>query len=92
MAYTFSDASKREWPGPCVNGWREVKALLAEYKDWPRPALEQLMTHGHTNMLAALSVECNSLIKKTTNKDIIDTLTKLAAIARNADEVVFLEH
>jgi hypothetical protein len=91
MPYTFSDASKREWPGPSINGLDEVKQLIAAYKDWPRPALDQLLTHGMTNMLPALSVECRNLANKTNDQNIKHTLVALAAIALQADEVVILE-
>jgi hypothetical protein len=89
MSYSFSDANKRTWHGPCINGWQQVINLLA--KEQPRPALQQLIDHGHTNMLPALSFECTNLATKTNDKDIQHTLFHLAAVAKQADEVVILE-
>jgi hypothetical protein len=91
MAYSYSDASKQEWPGPSINGLRQVKKLAKEFQA-KRPALAQLLQHGHTNMLPALSVECTNLALKTTDIHIKHTLVHLASIARKADEIVVLEH
>lgn len=91
MAYSFSDARGHLGAGPSVNGLRDIKQLIAEYKDWPRPALEQLIQYGHTSLLPALSMECNNLAKKTTDKEIKHSLTSLAALARKADEVIIME-
>lgn len=90
MGYKFSDANGDSTHGPSINGLREVKDLMKEY-DNPRPALEQLLQHGHTNMLPALSMECRNLANKTNDKDIKHTLISLAAFARRADEIVILE-
>lgn len=91
MPYTFRDASKNSYPGPSINGLVEMKQLLSAYKDYPRPALEQLLEHGMTNMLPALSMECRNLANKTNDENVKHTLISLAAIARKADEVVILE-
>lgn len=92
MAYKFNDVNGFVADGPSINGLREVKQLMVEYKDWPRPALEQLLEHGHTDMLPALSVECKNLANKTNDKDIKSTLIKLAAAALKAKEVIIMEH
>jgi hypothetical protein len=92
MAYSYNDAEERQWAGPSINGLREIKQLLEAYKDWPRPALEQFLEHGYTNMLPALSVECTNLANKTTSEEIKHTLLHLASVALQADEIVILEH
>jgi hypothetical protein len=92
MAYKLNDVDGFIADGPSINGLREVKALLAEYKDQPRPALEQLLEYGHTTMLPALSVECANLANKTNDVDIKHTLKSLAAAARNAKELLIMEH
>lgn len=90
MPYKLNDANGYLGHGPTTTGFKLVKALNEEFKG-TRPALEQLIEHGHTNLLPALSSECNNLAKKTNNKDIKATLTKLAASARSAEEVLILE-
>jgi hypothetical protein len=92
MAYSFYDTKGYIGPGPSITGWRDVKKLLEEYKDIPRPALEQLIEHGHTNMLPALAVECRNLSNKTKDQDIKNTLKALSGLAKRAQEVIILEH
>jgi len=91
MAYTYSDANGHLSPGPSINGLRELKALIVEQRGWKHPALSQLLEHGHTNMLPALSAECRYLIVKTDNYDIQSTLTHLASLCLRADEMIVLE-
>ena len=90
MPYTFSDANKKSWAGPTISTLREIKNLIKEFKA-PRPALSQLLTYGYTPLLPALSMECNNLANKTKDKDIKSSLTHLAAVARQANEIVILE-
>lgn len=90
MAYTFSDADGKNWPGPSIHGWQQVINFLAIDKV-KRPALQQLIKFGHTNMLIALATECTNLAKAASTQDVKDTLTKLATLARKADEIIILE-
>lgn len=92
MAYTLKDAKGKEWAGPSINGLKEIKQLMIDNSNIKRPALEQLLQHGHTPMLASLSQECRSLARLTTDVNLQGTLNSLAATARNADEVVIMEH
>lgn len=91
MAYKFNDANGYLAAGPSVNGLKEIKALMKEYDD-PRPALEQLLQHGHTTMLPALAVEIRNLANKTNDKSTKHTLNSIYALAKKASEVLILEH
>ena len=84
MSYSFSDASRKSVQGPSINGFRNVKALVARSKDLPTPAFGQLIEFGYTNLLSELDKECASLIKRTDDKEIKVTLSALGRFARSA--------
>jgi hypothetical protein len=89
VGYEYNDASKNSWGGPSINGWRETKVFLSGRKE-PRPALEQFIEHGYTNRLAELSRECTHLAEKCPDEGVRAVLTRLAEVARKADEIVVL--
>lgn len=91
MGYKFNDANGYLEAGPSINGLKEIKDLATEYQA-RRPALEQLIQHGHTDMLLALQVECRNLANKTNDKDVKHSLLRISALASKASEVLIMEH
>ena len=85
MAYNYEDS--RGWIalGPNISG---AKALLDEVKkSAPRkayPVLHELLTEGCTDSPKLLKGEAQLLAEKTEDKDVKDTLLRLADVAAKA--------
>ena len=85
MAYNYEDSQGWMALGPNISG---AKALIDEVKkNAPRkayPVLHELLTRGNTDSPKLLKVEAQRLAEKTRDKDVKDTLLRLAGVAARA--------
>lgn len=87
MAYQLYDADKKDLGSLTVSSWTAIYKAAKKSKT-KCPAIGQLFSHGYTNLLVALKVECKQLIRS--NPDLSSSLTVLLSAANQADEIVAL--
>jgi hypothetical protein len=85
VAYNYEDSKGWMALGPNISG---AAALLhAVKKNAPRkayPVLHELLTEGSTDSPELLRAEAQRLAEKTRDKDVKDTLLRLARVAAKA--------
>jgi hypothetical protein len=94
MTYNFEDSQGEVGAGPSIGGAHALMTALENVNPRLYPELHELLTTGESSNPDSVKADCEALIGsgKIKDKDVLDTVRKLAMAASQSKDRISVTH